>query len=154
MQERTKRGLGRTFAADLSVGHTFDEVRVMPFVAIRQRMADTAAMLIFVTLCGAMACQGGGIRGRVRDDEARPISGATITWADGDETSSTTTGGDGAFLVRLERVGPVSQGRFTVSAGGYKTATESIGDGPYECTVTLQPVQASDDSFMSCRNME
>jgi carboxypeptidase family protein len=104
----------------------------MPFVAIRQRMVNPAAVVAFVALWGAVACQGGGIQGRVQDRESRPVSGATITWVDG-ETSRTTTAGDGAFEVRLENVGSLSQGRFPVSAAGYKTATEFIGDGPCEC---------------------
>jgi hypothetical protein len=97
---------------------------------------------------------GGGIRGRVYDHQRRPVAGASVTWVDDGETASTTTAGDGQFAVYLEKVGPVSTGKFTVSLEGYMAATDAIGDGPYECLVTLQPAQAPGASSVSCRNME
>jgi hypothetical protein len=102
----------------------------------------------------SVGCQGGGVGGVVRDSNARPLAGATVTWGDKKETATVVTAQDGTFRVHLANVGPFSSGAFTVSLAGYQTARESIGDGPYECVVTLQLTSAPTESNVQCRNME
>jgi hypothetical protein len=101
-----------------------------------------------------LACQGGGVNGVVKDSNSKPLAGATVTWADKRGTATVVTAQDGIFRVHLAKVGPLSSGAFTVSLAGYQTARESIGDGPYECVVTMQPATAPAPSSVLCRNME
>jgi hypothetical protein len=117
-------------------------------------VSSKVASLLLVAAWTAVGCQGGGARGVVRDGAGRPVVGATVTWVDGQDVASATTGGDGTFQVRMEAAGPIGPGTLKVSAAGYKTVIEPIWDGPYECTVTLKAVASADDSAAACRSMD
>jgi len=110
--------------------------------------------LATVLMSTSVGCQGGGVRGVVRDPDEKPLAGAKVTWADKEETATAVTAQDGSFQVRLGKVGPFTSGAFTVSLEGYQAARDDIGDGPYECVVTMQPKDVATGSIVRCRNME
>ncbi|MFI6740011.1 carboxypeptidase regulatory-like domain-containing protein [Nonomuraea sp. NPDC050451] len=79
---------------------------------------------VTVRLTMASASTVGSVTGRVLDQAARPLPGATLTVKDGDQALATSTSGpDGAFTI--ENV-PVGEGYLVQAAsGGYVTAGRS-----------------------------
>ena len=98
--------------------------------------------------------RGGGVGGVVRGPEGKALQGATVSWTADGEDSTAATAVDGTFRVMLENLSTFRSASLTVSLDGYQTAREDIGDGPWDCTVTLQPLNAAVVSAITCKNLE
>ncbi|WP_433440454.1 carboxypeptidase regulatory-like domain-containing protein [Nonomuraea sp. CA-141351] len=85
---------------------------------VNVRAGNTATVHLTMASAGTV----GSVTGRVLDQAARPLPGATVTVKDGEQTLGTATAGpDGAFAV--ENV-PAGKGyAVRASSGGYVTAT-------------------------------